>query len=208
MFSSRKNLLLLIPLLKIVFYGCSEPTDIDDPMHELIPLNMGNTWNYSRTVYDSSGVVEYTENINSMIQRDTIFNNNKWYGFTDTPSSMYFMNKYDGYWALQTIVPNYFPNDTSFIIYKYPTEVGEIYGDDEAPREVVSVDELIIVPAGEFKTIHIVTNYIGSTNYLLDSFEIFITPGVGIIKRMQIGKKNDGTKFVVYKDELESYSLM
>jgi hypothetical protein len=53
----------------------------------------------------------------------------------------------------------------------------------------------------------VITTYNGSTNYLLDSFETFITPGIGIIKRMQIGKKYDGTKFIVYKDELESYSL-
>jgi len=170
-------------------------------------LKIGNTWNYSRTVYDSTGFVLYTWDINSSIQRDTIINYTKWYGFIDAPGSVYFTNKSDGYWALQTKVPEYFPNDTSYIVYKYPTQVGDIYGNPETPREVISVDEMITVSAGEFEVIHIITTFIGSTNYELDSFEIFITPGIGIIKRMQLGKKNDGTKFVVFKDELESYSI-
>jgi hypothetical protein len=73
--------------------------------------------------------------------------------------------------------------------------------------EVVSISEMLTVPAGNFEVIHIITTYLFSTNYELNSFETFIAPGVGIIKRIQIGKKYDGTKFVVFKDELESYSL-
>jgi hypothetical protein len=145
MFSSKRNMYLLFILTSLLIYNCSESTGPDDSLNELIPLKIGNTWNYTRTVYDSSGIVLYTWNINSSIQRDTIINYNKWYGFTDAPASVYFTNKSNGYWALQTIVPNYFPNDTSFIVYKYPTQVGDIYGDPEKPREVVSVDEMITV---------------------------------------------------------------
>ena len=208
MFSLKVNHFLLLSLLSsILLLSCSDPTEPNSSPSVLIPLKIGNTWNYSRTVYDSLGFVLYTWNINSSIQRDTIINYTKWYGLTDAPGSVYFTNKSDGYWALQTIVPNYFLNDTSYIIYKYPTQVGDIYGDPETPREVEAVDEMITVPAGEFKVIHLITTYIGSTNYLLDSFETFITPGVGIVKVMQIGKRYDGTKFVVYKDELVSYSI-
>ena len=67
--------------------------------------------------------------------------------------------------------------------------------------------EPISVTAGSFRAIHYVDCCLDSSNYLIDSFETFIDPGVGIIKRMQIGKKYDGTKFVVFKDELESYSV-
>lgn len=207
MFSSKGNQYLLFIFTSLLIYSCSESTEPDNSITELIPLKIGNTWNYIRTVYDSTGTVEYTENNNSSVERDTIINYIKWFGFTDAPASVYFTNKSGGYWALQTVVPNYFPYDTSFIIYKYPTQVGDIYGDLESPREVIAVDEMIIVPAGEFKVIHIITTYIDSTNYLMDSFETFVAPGVGIIKRMQIGKKYDGTNFVVFKDELESYSV-
>jgi len=201
------NILLLLLLSSTIFLSCSESTEPDDFMKELIPLKVGNTWNYTRTVYDSVGVILYTENIISMVQKDTIINHIKWFGYTDVPASVYFTNKSNGYWSFQKAVPNYFLNDTSFVVYKYPTQVGDIYGDPETPKEVISVDEMITVPAGKFKVIHLITTFIGSTNYLLDSFEIFIAPGIGIIQRMQIGKKYDGTKFIVYKDELVSYSI-
>lgn len=201
------NFLLILLLSSTIFLSCSESTEPDNSINELIPLKIGNTWNYIRTVYDSLGSVLYTDNINSSVERDTIINYIKWFGLTNAPGSVYFTNKSNGYWALQTIALPYFPNDTSYIVYKYPTEVGDIYGDPETPREVISVDEMITVPAGKFNVIHLITTFIGSSNYLLDSFETFITPGVGIVKVMQIGKRYDGTKFVVYKDELVNYSI-
>ena len=96
MFSSKGNQYLLFILTVLLIYSCSESTEPDNSINELIPLKIGNTWNYSRTVYDSSGFVLYTWNINSSIQRDTIINYTKWYGFTDAPASMYFKNKFDG----------------------------------------------------------------------------------------------------------------
>jgi hypothetical protein len=159
MFSSKGNQYLLFILTSLLIYSCSESTEPDNTINQLIPLKIGNTWNYSRTVYDSSGFVLYNWNINSSIQRDTIINYTNWYGFTDAPGSVYFTNKSDGYWALQTIVPNYFPNDTSYILYKYPTEVGDIYGSPESPKEVVAVDETLTVQAGNFKVIHTITTY-------------------------------------------------
>jgi hypothetical protein len=207
MFSFKGNSYLLFILASLLIYNCSESTEPDDFIKELIPLKVGNTWNYTRTVYDSVGVILYTENIISEVQKDTIINTIKWFGYTDVPASVYFTNKSNGYWLFQKAIPNYFLNDTSFVVYKYPTQVGDIYGDPETPMEVLSVDEMITVPAGKFKVIHLITTFIGSSNYLLDSFETFIAPGIGIIQRMQIGKKYDGTKFIVYKDELVSYSI-
>lgn len=207
MFSSKGSQYLLFIFTSLLIYSCSESTEPDNSVNKLIPLKIGNTWNYSRTVYDSSGFVYYTDNIISSVQRDTIINYTKWYGFTDAPGSIYFTNKSNGYWALQTIVPNYFPHDTSFVIYKYPTHAGDVYGSTIIPREVVSINEMLTVPAGNFEVIHIITTYLFSTNYQLDSFETFIAPGIGIIKKMQIGKKHGGTKYVVYEDELENYTV-
>jgi hypothetical protein len=207
MFSSKRNLYLLFILSALLICSCSESTEPDNTINQLIPLKIGNTWNYSRTVYDSTGTVEYTENINSSVEKDTSIEGIKWYGYSDVPAGIYFTNKSNGYWAFVKANTGNFLNDTSLLVYKYPTKVGDIYGDPETPREVISLDEKITVPAGEFKVIHLITTYIGSTNYLIDSFETFIAPGVGIIKHMQIGKKYDGTKFVVYLDELESYTL-
>jgi len=207
MFSSQGNQYLLFILTALLIYGCSEITEPDNSINELIPLKIGNTWNYKMTSYDSTGVILYYEDINSSIDKDTTINGLKWYGYNSMPPGIWYINKSDGYWTFVKGGTGNILNDTSLVVYKYPTQVGEIYGVTETLREVISVDEIITVPAGEFKVIHLLTTFVGSTNYLLDSFEIFITPGVGVIKVMQIGKRYDGTKFVVYKNELTSFSI-
>lgn len=206
MFSSKGNLYLLLILASFLVYDCSEPTEPDNSINELIPLKIGNTWNYKMTDYDSNGVVLYYEDITTSITRDTTISSLKWYGYNNSPSGIWYTNKTDGYWTFVKGGTGNVLNDTSLLAYKYPTQVGDIYGNSDTPREVLSIDEIITVPAGTFKVIHIITTYIGSTNYLLDSYETFIAPGIGVIKVMQVGKRYDGTKFIVYKNELISYS--
>jgi hypothetical protein len=207
MFSLKRNPYLLFIFASLLIYNCSDTTEPGDSIIQLIPLKISNTWNYKMTSYDSTGTVSYYEDITSSIDKDTIIHGLKWYGYNSVPPGIWHTNKSDGYWSFVKGGIGNILNDTSLIAYKYPTRVGDIYGDPETPIEVLSVDEMITVPAGEFKVIHLFETFIGSTNYLLDSFETFITPGVGVIKVMQIGKRYDGTKFIVYKNELESYSL-
>ena len=199
---------MLLFIFTLLFtYCCSEPTESNITDTEIIPLKMGNNWDYIRTVYDSAGIVQYTENINYLVIRDTIIHYERWFGLTNTPASIYYTNKYNGYWLYRKKVPNYFPNDTSFLIYKYPANVGDIYNGFGYQREVVAVNKLISVPAGSFNTIHYVDTFLPPNNYLQESFEIFVARGIGIVKRMQIGRKYDGTNFVVYAEELENYTV-
>ncbi|MDH3269448.1 MAG: hypothetical protein OEM46_11405 [Ignavibacteria bacterium] len=207
MFSSKGNQYLLFILTSLVIYNCSESTEPDNSISELIPLKIGNTWNYNRTVYDSTGAVIYDENITSTVEKDTTINGIEWFDYNDVPAGIWFTNKSTGYWAFVNASTGNFLNDTSFIVYKFPTQVGDLYDIPGSTVEVIAIDEIVLVPAGKFKIIHLVSTYPSPISYLMDSFEIFIAPGVGIIKRMQIGKKYDGTKFIVFTSELESYSI-
>ena len=207
MFNSKSVIYYLFTVTVFLLYYCSESTEPDTTANDLIPLKIGNSWNYKFTDYDSSGTILYTENQTSTIVKDTSMLNYTWYSNNDFVNSFWYTNKADGYWAFVKENTGPIKKDTSLLIYKYPTQVGDIYGDTNNPKEVMSVDEEIIVPAGKFRVIHIINNYLNSNNYLLDSFEIYIAPHIGVIKTMQIGKKSDGNKFVVYKSELESYSL-
>jgi hypothetical protein len=207
MFTSNSVIYSLIIVTGFLFSNCSEPTEPDVLSNDLIPLKISNSWNYKQTVYDSSGVISYVENKSSTIIKDTTILSQLWYSFSDVPEGIWFTNKADGYWAFVKANTDSILNDTSLLVYKYPTRVGDIYGDADSPREVVSIDEEITVPAGIFKVIHIITHYPSSQNFWLDSFETFIAPQIGVIKVMQIGKKPNGNKFVVYKRELENYSL-
>ena len=206
MFSLKEIRYLLIIVTLIFTYCCSEPTESNPFPSELIPLKIGNTWNSIRTVYDSTGIVLYTENITSTIDKDTTIEGSNWYGYSDTPKWIWFTNKSDGYWGYAKFFNGGSLIDTFLLVYKYPAKVGDVYDGLSYRREVVSLDELIFVPAGTFRTIHFVDTYIDSSNYFLDSFDTFVAKRVGIVKRTQIGRKSDGSKYVVLDEELENYT--
>lgn len=208
MFSSEGNQYLLFILTALLIYNCSESTESYTSSFGLIPLAIGNQWHYQLTTYDSSGVIKSYDNITTSVERDTSIDGIKWYGYSDVPAGIWYTNKWrSGYWIYETLNSGYSSPDTSWLVYKYPTHVGDIYEHFESQIEVINIDEIVLVSAGEFKVIHLVFTYTPPLNYLFDSFEIFIAPGIGIIKTMQIGKNYDGTKFVAFKEELESYSI-
>jgi hypothetical protein len=192
--------------LAIVFcYGCSDSLNPENnSQNNPIPLKKGNSWNYILTSYDSTETISYTENNVENVITDTVISNIRWYSLNSSPKGVWFTNKSDGYWGyVKATNQNKLIKDTTFLVYKYPTVVGDKYRD----YEVVSVDEEVIVPAGKFNCIHIIIRYPDSKNYLLDSFETFFKPGLGKVKWMQIGKKAGNKKYVVYKSELSNYSL-
>ena len=207
MFTSKSSLFLFIVTSVYLFSNCSETTEPELTSNGLIPLKNGNSWNYILTSYDSSNVFLYDENQNSTVVKDTTFLNQSWFAYSDLPSGVWYTNKSDGYWSFVKANTGNVLNDTSVLIFRFPTQVGDVYGTADRPREVVATDENISVPAGNFRVIHIITTFPTSTIYLLHSFEEFIAPQIGIIKAMQIGKRSDGTNFVVYKKELVSYTL-
>jgi len=207
MFSLKGIPYLLFAVILFFTFYCSEPTEINPFPTEIIPLDMGNSWSYVRTNYDSTGIVEYTEDITSTIDKDTLIDELTWYGYSDTPEGIWFVNKPDGYWGFARRNNGSSIIDTMLLVYKYPAIVGDVFDFPSFRREVVSINELITVPAGSYKTIHYVDTFIDSSNYLQDSFETFVAKGIGIIKRMQIGKKQDGTKFMVFEEELENFIL-
>jgi hypothetical protein len=207
MYSKKSALCCAFIAIAILISNCSDSTEPENSAAELIPLKVGNSWNYKLTSYDSSGSISYIENQNSKIIKDTNISNHTWYAYNDAPDGIWYTNKSDGYWAFIKSNTGAIVNDTSVIVFKYPTQVGDIYSNSYMSMEVIAINEELIVSAGVFRTIHIKSVYEDTTNYLLDSFEWFIAPQVGIIRSKQIGKKPNGNKFVVLMRDLESYAL-
>ena len=186
----------------IIFVSsCSESTSPElDNSNGLIPLKIGNSWNYEFTDYDSSGTIVQTENQINTIVKDTTIMNAIWYSFNYLPNGLWFTNKTDGYWSFVKKGTGNITEDNSLIVFKYPTVAGDIYGNFDTPTEVIATDEEITVPAGTFKLIHVKTNYQSSNNYLLNSFETYIAPKIGVIKEIQIGKNPMGIHLLLLKE--------
>jgi hypothetical protein len=207
MFSLKGNRYFLFILTSLLIYNCSESTEPDYSNLDLIPLAVGNKWNYKTTTFDSTGNVINQQNGNTSIIKDTLINGIKWYGYDHDFPGVWNTNKSDGYWQFLEADSLWFMNDTSGVVYKFPTHVGDVYGNPQYPKEVVSVNERISVPAGDFRTIHITQYLTMNSNSLQVSFETYICPGIGFVKSMQIGKKYDGTKYIVGKSELVSHNI-
>jgi hypothetical protein len=208
MFSLKVNhSLLLILLSSIIILSCSESTEPDSSNPDLIPMAVGNKWSYKLTSYDSLGNVLYTESTSSSIDKDTIIDGTIWYGYEDGFNGIWNINKTNGYWIFVKAFYGYSLNDTTWMVYKYPCNVGETFGEADYPIQVVSKNEIISVPAGNFTTIHYSFIFANYNNYLLISNEVYVCPGIGVVKSTQIGKKFDGTNYVVGKSELMSYDI-
>lgn len=196
---------LCFAIVALLFPNCSETTEPENSTGELIPLKVGNSWNYTEISYDSSGSIIQTQNVNRTMVKDTSILNYTWYADNEAPDGVWFTNKPDGHWAFIKANTGLIINDTTILVYKYPPQVGDIYGDSS---EVVSIDEGITVPAGRFRAIHIVGKNPNSIGYtLMYSCELFIAPQVGIVKKLQFGRKENGEKFLVVNKELQSYLL-
>lgn len=207
MFSSKGNQYLLFILTSLLIYSCSESTEPDSSNFNLVPLAIGNQWKYKMTTYDSTGSVINQQSGTRTIDVDTIINGVTWYRYAYDFPGVWNTNKSDGYWQFLEADTLWFRNDTSWIEYKFPTSVGDVYGNPEYPKEVVSVSDRISVPAGIFKVIHIKQDLSNNNNASQVYFETYICPGIGFVKSSQTGQKYDGTKYIVYKSELESYSI-
>jgi hypothetical protein len=208
MFSLKVNqFFLLVFLPVIIFQSCSEPTEPDSSIFEFIPLDVGNKWEYVSAKYDSNGVIEFQGTGGNLIVKDTVMNGITWYAYDYSSPGNWNTNKSNGFWVFVKANYGYSLNDTSWMVYKYPCQVGDTYGEFDYPIEVVSTNEKVTVPAGTFTTIHYSYNIINYDNYLLISNDIYICPGIGVVKSMQIGRKYDGTKFVVGQSELSSFHI-
>lgn len=189
----------------VVFVACNTGNDPEDSKKQLIPLAKGNSWSYVQTTFDTIGRAYspgyYVEN---KVISDTMIANEKWYHSEGYPNNVWLTNRSNGFWQyVKAGVTATLKRDTMVYVFSYPAKIG----DKSHTLEVVSIDKEVTVPAGTFRCIHYLHKEINSTNYLIDSFEYFVVPGLGIIKWQQVGKLSGNRKWIVYKSELTNYSI-
>ena len=198
------RLLPVFSLLLSVFICCSDNVSpIENEELDLIPLKLDNEWEYEQTTSDSTGKIDYIDyNIESVL-KDTVISNIRWYQF-NTSNYIWYTNKEDGYWSY--IIANKShstDSDTTQLVFKKDYYRGENFH----AFDVIAVDTMIIVPAGKFNCIHLSYKFDDPDNYLLFSYEVFLSAGIGRVKWMQIGEISNNQKFTPYKGELTRYIL-
>lgn len=147
----------------------------------LVPLNIGNFWNYQISYYDSLKNVLRIDSNKITVTGDTIINNQLWYNidFGGKRAPVAYRNTVEG------LFQHDFWHD-SYLIFKYPIGLGEVYNS----TKVISTNEIINVPAGNFSCI----NY--QHNYLNFKYSTLISPGIGFIK-FDIGTAINGGQLYI-----------
>ena len=194
-----KNIAAMVWLLGCVFIGCSDKSNPvnNGPRIDLIPLAVGNTWNYKFSAYDTTGNVYLTDTTVTKIVGDTAIANQMWY-YQDVQGN-YSANLQNGYYTYS----RYAQDSLRFgMVYKYPCQPGDKY----SYTEVRQCDTLITVPAGTFSCI-----FYAYRLKTLDSFwysDAYISPGAGIVKAIGYSFKDDRNHiFLWWVQELLSYHL-
>lgn len=180
-----KKMIMISLFILILVTSCKNDTTspVINPLNtdELIPLKIGNTWDYEYTEYHGSDQmkVKATTSVVSDIQ----YQGERYFlmqhtehgtGETMIPK-VYYINKSDGHYMI-LLEDNEEPET---IKINYPTFVGDIIHEDENYKFYVEkVDHIYTTPAGKFKCIKYVQilYYDGKE---LERIINYIAPGIG-----------------------------
>lgn len=169
------NVVLFFILIALV-QSCNDVNNpsVDEISEDIIPLAVGNTWNYHTTLYDTAGNVFREFDSSSRITGDTLIDNNTWYYYE---SNAWFCSIFeDGYHTYDPYRSDSLKNRLNF---KYPCAAGDKY----SYYEVAKSDTQITVPAGTFNCIMYKLRMRTSMDFAYLDF--FIKPGIGYIKTIE-----------------------
>ena len=161
----------MVGLCALTSCNKNSPTGPNPIGPQIIPLAVGNTWQYDGFEYDTVGVVTmHFGGIEFVRQDSTVFGHS------------YYLYEGQGGLCANTdsgmirILPN-LSGVYSFLVYKYPTRLGELYQSDSLTVVVSSVDSLLQTTAGSFHCIKYAFTYHG-----FKYFDDYVCPGIGRIE--------------------------
>jgi len=120
----------------------SESLSIPGTPNVIIPLQVGNAWEYRRTSYDTLGSVAALDTLAERIARDTLLSGERWYIWETNFGLSMGTTRSDGYWTLVEGSPA--------LMFRYPATVNDTYLAAEAGPmiRILAVDTLLAVPYG------------------------------------------------------------
>jgi len=208
----KQKATLLVTIFVIVsFSACKKSqTTEPEPYGEIIPLNIGNSWVTEHTMFDSSGNVTSTFIDTSMIARDTIIDNERWFAFFTKyfmNNKSYYMNKTDGYYNFYQDISE--QQGKIYYIWKYPAEIKDSFSVSGSDYTVVvSSNDQIRVKAGVFNCYQYRWQYTRPPDgRYVGHQQKWLCPNVGEIKSQQYSISISGKEYLSFSSELISYKL-
>lgn len=113
----------------------------------ILPMQVGNSWQYQRTSYDTQGSVLALDTVTERIARDTLIQGERWYIWETSYGLSMGTIRSDGYWVLA--------GNQASLTFRYPVSAHDTYMVTEAGPtiRILAVDTLIAVPCGTFPCI-------------------------------------------------------
>ncbi len=185
----KKNIISLIAFFGLlIIISCSDNStkSKDGPIQskDLIPLKIGNYWKYKIRTFDKDSNQIRFDNDELVIEQeievfgDTTIDGEKFYGmdhWIDRGKYQYFANKDDGVYGFQDNFE--LGVDSISLYYKYPAFVSDKYNVNGGLIEIISTNEAVKVPVGEFNCIvYKITDKKGII------VKFYISPGTGYVK--------------------------
>ncbi len=138
---------VILPVVLLLNLSCGNNEDdlsVSTPgaPNVILPLQVGNSWEYRRTSYDGQGTIVAVDTVTERVARDSIVSGERWYIWQTTYGLSMGTNRSDGYWVLVA--------GQAALTFGYPASVNETYMVTEAgpTMHILAVDTLIAVPYG------------------------------------------------------------
>jgi hypothetical protein len=183
----------LICIVLLVYSSCensNSPVTNDEPIAEIMPLAVNNSWTMQFTHFDSMGNPGVPREETISVCCDTMGLGKRMYNYSKNSSEWYF-NDASGLWRTIELRNSGF--EQPFLYRKYPCEQGEKFG----ITSVISIDTLIKVKYGSLNCILYQSGDPAETMYI----EEFMKPEIGTVKSTIFikGLDNNFIKFVEYE---------
>ena len=159
--------ILYFSILLLTFTSCKtdNPVDVNTPSTSvLLPLDVGNSWTFRRTVYNTDGSINYSDTITQKIVKDSSL-----YGFQwsfESYEQILYQNDEQGLWIFYTEPRLY---------YRYPSFRNVNFVQNFDTVTVISTDTLVTTPAGTFHCYHYRIDF---NNFPINQF---ICPDLGFV---------------------------
>jgi hypothetical protein len=143
---------VVLPVILLLNLSCGNSDDslsVSTPgvPNVVLPLQVGNTWVYRRSSYDTLGSVIALDTLTERVARDTLIQGEQWYIWETTYGLSMGTTRSDGYWTLVGGVPA--------LTFRYPVALNDTYmiTTTGSTVRILALDTLIPVPYGTISCI-------------------------------------------------------